>query len=109
MKDIIDLIARILIACIFLFEAYDSIKFFQTTQDLMTSYGITWRQDILLTGAIFLLIQPRVLEELIVALFYSSDEFKIFHSSLCHHMVSTSFWTIFLLVLGRNSTILEKA
>ncbi len=56
MKDITDLIARVLIACIFLFEAYDSIKFFQTTKELMTEYGITWQQDMLLIGAIFILI-----------------------------------------------------
>ncbi len=56
MKDIADLIARIFIATIFLFEAYDSIKFFQTTKEVMTEYGITWRQDILLVGAIFLMI-----------------------------------------------------
>lgn len=56
MKDIVDLIARILIACIFLFEAYDSVKFFKSTKAIMTSYGINWQQDILLMGAIFLLV-----------------------------------------------------
>ena len=56
MKDVADLIARILIACIFLFEAYDSTKFFKSTKEIMTAYGITWQQDILLSGAIFLLI-----------------------------------------------------
>ena len=61
MKDFTDLIARILIACIFLFEAYDSIKFFKSTKLLMTDYGITWQQDILLIGAIFLLILGGVL------------------------------------------------
>lgn len=56
MKDVIDLIARILIACIFLFEAYDSISFFKGTKSIMTEYGITWQQDILLITSIFLLI-----------------------------------------------------
>lgn len=56
MKDVIDLIARILIACIFLFEAYDSTKYFKSTKNIMTEYGITWQQDILLMVAIFLLI-----------------------------------------------------
>lgn len=61
MKDVVDLIARILIACIFLWEAYDSIKFFKSTKALMTEYGITWNQEILLIGAIFLLILGGIL------------------------------------------------
>lgn len=56
MKDIADLIARILIAFIFLYEAYDSIFYFQATKDKMTSYGIDWNQDLLLMGSIFLLL-----------------------------------------------------
>lgn len=55
-KDIIDLIARICIAFIFLFEAYDSIFYYQDTKEKMASYGLTWRQDLLLVGAIVLLI-----------------------------------------------------
>ncbi len=61
MKDVTDLIARVLIACIFLFEAYDSMKFFKSTKELMTSYGITWQQDLLLTGAIILLLLGGIL------------------------------------------------
>jgi len=56
MKDIIDLMARIFLSLIFLWEAYDSIKFFKTTKVSMEAYGITWRQDLLLGTAIFLMI-----------------------------------------------------
>jgi len=56
MKDIFDLIARLMLGTIFIYEAYDSIKYFQSTQDIMTAYNITWRQDLLLTGAIVFLI-----------------------------------------------------
>ncbi|MEN0002949.1 MAG: DoxX family protein [Bacteroidota bacterium] len=57
MKDIIDLIARVLLAFIFLFEAYDSTVYFKSTKLLMTQYGITWKQDLLLTATIaFLLV-----------------------------------------------------
>ena len=56
MKDTTDLIARILISTIFLFEAYDSIAFFKSTKETMTEYGITWQQDMLLGIAIFILI-----------------------------------------------------
>ena len=56
MKDVADLIARIFLATIFLFEAYDSIQFYDHTQQTMTDYGITWRQDFLLISCIVLLL-----------------------------------------------------
>jgi len=56
MKDVMDLMARIFLSLIFLWEAYDSIKYFNTTKEAMTGYGITWRQDLLLGGAIFFMI-----------------------------------------------------
>jgi len=56
MKDIIDLIGRILIAFIFLFEAYDSIAFFKATKAQMIDYGITWQTEPLLIGGIMLLV-----------------------------------------------------
>ncbi|MBR9920925.1 MAG: DoxX family protein [Bacteroidetes bacterium] len=56
MKDIFDLIGRIFMATIFLYEAYDSIFYYQETKEKMTSYGLTWNQDMLLVGAIILLI-----------------------------------------------------
>ena len=61
MKDTTDLIARIFISLIFLFEAYDSIKFFKSTKNSMTEYGITWQQDMLLSVAILFLILGGVL------------------------------------------------
>lgn len=61
MKDSIDLIARIFLAFIFLFEAYDSIIHFKATKQSMTNYGITWNQDIMLSLCIFLLIVGSVL------------------------------------------------
>lgn len=56
MKNILDLIGRVFISFIFIFDAYDSIFYYQDTKDKMTSYGLTWNQDLLLVGAIFLLI-----------------------------------------------------
>ena len=61
MKDIADLIARGLIACIFLYEAYDSIIFFNSTKGTMAEYGINWSQDMRLLGAIFLLLVGGIL------------------------------------------------
>ena len=56
MKDAADLLARIFVSIIFFYEAFDSIIFFKSTKETMTAYGVTWQQDILLGGAIFLLI-----------------------------------------------------
>lgn len=56
MKDIFDLIGRIFVAFIFLYDAFDSIFYFKETKAQMTEYGLTWNQDLLLYGAIFLLL-----------------------------------------------------
>ncbi len=61
MKDSIDLIARVFLAFIFFFEAYDSITHFKATKETMTNYGITWNQDILLSFCLFLLILGGIL------------------------------------------------
>lgn len=56
MREIFDLLARILVSIIFFYEAYDSIAYFKLVKFTMGEYGITWSQDFLLIGAIFLLI-----------------------------------------------------
>ena len=61
MKDIVDLIARIFISLIFLWEAYDSIAFFKATKKTMTAFGFNWQQDMVLSFAIFLLIVGGIL------------------------------------------------
>ncbi len=56
MKNVVDLLGRILLSFIFLYDAYDSIFYFEATKAKMTAYGLTWNQNFLLVGAIFLLI-----------------------------------------------------
>lgn len=56
MKDIADLIGRILLSIIFLYEAYDAIAFFKSNKATMTEYGITWGQDFFMYASIFLLV-----------------------------------------------------
>ena len=56
MKDIVDLIGRVCIAFLFLYEAYDSIFYYKETKAKMDIYGLTWNQDLLLVGAIILLL-----------------------------------------------------
>jgi putative oxidoreductase len=55
MKDIADLLARILIAFLFIYEAIDGVVFYEKTKATMTAYGITWRQDLLLCTLLTLL------------------------------------------------------
>ncbi len=55
MNDIIDLIARMCLSAIFIFEAFTSLKFISRTKDTMSQYGFTWNQDLLLYGTIFAL------------------------------------------------------
>jgi uncharacterized membrane protein YphA (DoxX/SURF4 family) len=56
MKDIADLIGRVFLSLIFLYEAYDSIFYFKATKVKMTAYGLTWNQDLLLIAAIIMLL-----------------------------------------------------
>ena len=56
MKDKVDLIARIFLSLIFLWEAYDTIKYYNSSKESMIGYHITWNQDFLLGSAIFLMI-----------------------------------------------------
>ena len=56
MRDIMDLIGRIFLSAIFIFEACDSIWYFEKTQLRMTQYGFSSNQDTLLYCAIVLLV-----------------------------------------------------
>ena len=56
MKDLFDLFARIMLASIFLFEALDSIIYFEHTKQTMSAYGLNWQQNLLLYATIILLI-----------------------------------------------------
>ncbi len=56
MRDITDLIGRIFLSAIFIFEAIDTTLYFEKTKITMTQYGITNNQEFYLYGAIFLLI-----------------------------------------------------
>ncbi|MBK8514985.1 MAG: DoxX family protein [Saprospiraceae bacterium] len=61
MKDIAELLARIWIAFVFIYEALDSLVFFSKTQATMTTYGIVWQQDFILYCIIFILLLGGIL------------------------------------------------
>ena len=46
MKDIFDLIGRILLSFIFYFEAYNYFVYETLKKKAMTIYGLTWNQDL---------------------------------------------------------------
>ncbi|MFT5834824.1 MAG: putative oxidoreductase [Cognaticolwellia sp.] len=56
MKDIFDLIGRILLATTFLLAAYQYIADFQEAKEAIVANGITFRPSLLLRGSIFCLI-----------------------------------------------------
>ena len=56
MKDVFDLIGRILIAAYFYYEAYDSTVFFEATMHTMKEYNLTWKPEFLLIFTIVFLI-----------------------------------------------------
>ncbi len=56
MKNSVDLIARIFIAIMFYYEAFDSFLYFDDTKRTMSIYGLTWKQDFMLGSVIVFLI-----------------------------------------------------
>jgi len=56
MYHLFDLIGRIMMSAIFVFEAIDSIMYAEQTKTTMAEYGIFWKQDLLLYGSITMLI-----------------------------------------------------
>jgi putative oxidoreductase len=90
MKDFFDLLARMMLSSIFLFESYDSIFFFEQTKETMTSYGIDWRQDLLLYTMIIILIVGSIL----VLIGYHSNFGAILLLSyfLPYTLIVFSFW-----------------
>ncbi len=56
MKDISDLLGRICISLIFVYEAFDTILFFENTKRTMSSYGLLWNQSFLLYVLIVFLV-----------------------------------------------------
>ncbi len=56
MKDIYDLLGRLLIAFFFFVQGIEYLIHFKAMKVQMTEYHITWQQNFWLSGAIFLLI-----------------------------------------------------
>ena len=61
MKDVVDLIARILIAGFFFFQAWENLAQFKTKKVKMIEYGLTFNPDLILTASIIFLIIGSIL------------------------------------------------
>lgn len=56
MKRTADLIGRLFLGFIFLYEAYDATFYYKANKEKMSAYGLIWNQDWLLISAIVFLI-----------------------------------------------------
>lgn len=90
MKDVADLLARIFIAFIFFYEAFDSIVFFKNTKETMSLYGINWQQDVLLSGVIFALILGSFL--ILIGYYSRVGAFLVLLYWVPFTMIVYSFW-----------------
>ncbi|HMQ08145.1 MAG TPA: DoxX family protein [Saprospiraceae bacterium] len=90
MKDIYDLLGRIFISMIFLYEMLDILFFWANNKETMTFYGITWRQDLLLTGVLVLLCMGSAL--VIIGYYANIGAFLLLMYWLPFTLVVHSFW-----------------
>ncbi|MFZ4634920.1 MAG: DoxX family protein [Saprospiraceae bacterium] len=61
MRDAIDLIGRIFLAAIFIFEAFDTALYMDKTKETMAQYGLTWHPDLMVYATTIFLIVGGVL------------------------------------------------
>jgi Predicted membrane protein len=101
MKDYVDLLARICIAFMFLYEAYDSIVFFKQTKETMTAYGIHWNQDMLLIGVILCLVVGSLM--ILIGYYASIGGFLVLLYWLPFTFIVYSFWNDAIEIRRLNS------
>lgn len=90
MKDIVELLARILIAFVFIYEALDALVFFNKTKATMTAYGILWQQDLMLKVLIFILILGAIL--VLIGYYASFGAMLLLLYWLPFTLIVYSFW-----------------
>jgi putative oxidoreductase len=90
MKDIAELLARILIAFVFIYEALDAMVFYKKTQATMSAYGITWQQDVLLNVIITMLVTGGIL--VLIGYYARFGAFLLLLYWLPFTLIVYSFW-----------------
>ncbi len=92
MKNTTDLIARIFIAIMFYYEAFDSFLLFSQTKETMTKYGITWKQDLLLTSIIVFLILGATL--VLIGYYSNIGAILLLAYIIPYTVIFYSFWDV---------------
>ena len=92
MKNTTDLIARIFIAIMFYYEAFDSFLLFSQTKETMTKYGITWKQDLLLTSIIVFLILGATL--VLIGYYSNIGAILLLAYIIPYTIIFYSFWDV---------------
>ena len=92
MKHTTDLIARIFIAIMFYYEAFDSFLLFSQTKETMTKYGITWKQDFLLTSIIVFLILGATL--VLIGYYSNIGAILLLAYIIPYTIIFYSFWDV---------------
>jgi len=87
-----DLIGRIFLGGLFLFEAYNGVLFLDKTKALMEDYGITWQPDFWIFSVIFLLILSSTL--LIVCYRVKLGVFLLLLYWLPATFITYNFWDV---------------
>lgn len=90
MKDIADLIGRIFISLLFIYEALDSLLFFDNTKHTMEDYGVSYYPNILLGSIIFLLFLGSIL--VLIGYYARVGAFFLLVYWLTYTVIVYSFW-----------------
>lgn len=90
MKDIFELMGRIFIAFVFIYEALDALVFYEKTKATMTAYGVVWQQDVVLTTLIFILIIGGIL--VLIGYYASLGSALLLMYWLPYTLIVYSFW-----------------
>ena len=90
MKGISDLLGRIFLGIIFIYEALDTLFFYQNTKATMAEYGITFMPDILLVTTLVILIVGALL--VVIGYYARVGAFLLLLYWLPFTLIVFSFW-----------------
>jgi len=89
-SKIADLLGRLIIGLFFFFEAVDSIVYFRDMKETLTSYNITWAQDILIVASIIILLLGSVM--VIIGYYANIGALLLFIYWFVFTIVVYAFW-----------------
>lgn len=90
MKDVADLLGRIFISLLFIFESLDSLFFFDNMKKTLTDYGINYHPNILLGFMIFMIFIGSIL--VLIGYYARVGAFMLLVYWLTFTLTVYSFW-----------------